>query len=65
MKLLFLSCSGKSTLKDLPYIPCIGHKIDLFYHPYPTVVNVLLAPTLETVKGLGLTVHIDAIVTVK
>ena len=70
MNLLFLNKSGKAiSEKDTCILPRVGDKVDMFYSPFPEVVNVLLYSSEETLEGLtkGLVedVKIDAIISVE
>ena len=44
-------------------IPVKGHQVDLFCKPYPTVENVLLWPSDETLKQLSIDTWVDGRVT--
>lgn len=63
MKVLFVTKYGQNCFKDLSFIPRLGDSMDLFYRPYPKVTAVLLFPTLTTLAELGVTDHIDAVIT--
>lgn len=67
MKLLIVSETGYSMVKDADFVPRVGDQIDAFYKPWPKVTGVLLWPNAETQKEmLGIEgTAIDAVVTVK
>lgn len=51
-------------LYNVSFIPRVGDNIDGFYSPLPTVKNVIVFPTYETLSELGCisSDKIDAIV---
>ncbi len=55
-----------AALRDMPAVPRVGDKIDIFYEPIPTVTEVIWSPSKN--RLLGLTVHaghVDAVVFVE
>jgi hypothetical protein len=65
MKILIIDQFGGNKTIDTEIIPRIGDKVDMFYTPAPTVTCVLLYPSKNTLKSIGLHGEdITAIVTV-
>jgi len=58
MRLLFINELGQYKKLETDILPRTGDKVDLFYRPYPTVVNVLLYPKEVELSGY------DAVITV-
>lgn len=65
MNLLFIGKIGGVQFKTCDILPRVGDKVDLFYRPYPTVSNVLLYPSLDTLDEMGLNQHVDAVITLE
>lgn len=40
-------------ITEFAFVPRIGDKIDIFYHPFPVVTSVLLYPSDETLSSLA------------
>lgn len=65
MKILIVSTIGKGEVKESDFIPRIGEKVDMFYHPMPTVTSVTNWPSKELLKQVSAeNMDIKAIVTV-
>lgn len=65
MRVLIINNFGQSEIKNTEAIPGPGDKVDMFFHPRPTVDNVLFWPSKETLDMLpGNVSDIDAIITV-
>ena len=63
MRILIMNTYGQAVIKETNILPRVGDTIDLFYKPLPKVTGVCLYPTVETLKELGITEVLDAIVT--
>lgn len=63
MRILFITDMGKNKIMETNILPRAGDKVDMFWHPYPVVTQVLLYPSKETMELFGLNGHLDAIVT--
>lgn len=65
MRLLIINSFGQSESKDSDCVPSIGDSVDMFYSPLPIVTSVVWWPSLDRLQALGITIHYDAIITVK
>ena len=65
MKLLIINGLGNGEIKESDFIPRVGEKVDMFYHPMPTVSQVVNWPSKEVLKQVNAeNINIQAIVTV-
>lgn len=62
-KVLIVASVHKVVYDEMKIIPRVGDKIDVFYHPFPTVTQILLKPSYKTMKRIGFeNYELDAIV---
>ena len=64
MLIIIISAYGQSEYRNTDILPRMGDRVDMFYKPFPSVSSVLLYPSSDTQKEMGLTDAVDAIVTV-
>lgn len=66
MKLLITTPHGQAQIRTTDIFPRLGDNIDVFYRPYPKVMNVVLYPSTSLTKlAVGDKTKIDAIITVE
>ena len=53
MKVLIVSNLRQSEVRDMPAVPRIGERIDVFYEPLPTVTAVVWSPSKERLRPLN------------
>jgi len=53
MKVLIVSNLRQSEVRDMPAIPRIGDRVDVFYEPLPTVTSVVWSPSKERLRPLN------------
>lgn len=68
MKIIVLNDFMKFEILDVPAVPRIGERIDLFFEPLPTVTSIVWYPSKERLCPFfvpGTEEKIDAILTVR
>jgi len=53
MKVLIVSNLRQMEVRDMPAIPRVGERIDVFYEPLPTVTSVVWSPSKERLWALN------------
>ncbi len=62
MKLLIINQYSQSEFKETQILPRVGDRLDMFYKPRPTVKEVILFPTTESLEVIKCYKHVDAII---
>ena len=62
MNLLIISHLHQSEFKETDILPRVGDRLDMFYTPRPTVKEVILFPTAESLEMIKCSRHVDAII---
>jgi hypothetical protein len=53
MKVLIVNNFRQTEVRDMPAIPRVGERIDVFYEPLPTVTSVVWSPSKERLRPLN------------
>lgn len=68
MKIIVINDFMKFEILDVPAVPRVGDKIDVFFEPLPSVTSVVWFPSKERLKPFfvpGTEEKIDAILSVR
>lgn len=65
MKITIVSHYGVKNSIECSHVPRIGERVDMFYHPAPTVIDVINFPSDDTKGAMGIPHNTEVLVFVK